>query len=180
MKGSLSLDNESKGNMKTDSQRIKPAWSRRAGCSIVLVVSLACLGSMPATLGESIEPIMLTGGAKAGSGGEYRFVGAVEPMHRVDSGGSETGHPSVVTGFWSMQDAVEAGPAVLHVALDGARLILFWPASAEGYVLQRAFRLGPGAEWTEISEPSESDGVHTHATVGTEVSPQFFRLHRQD
>jgi hypothetical protein len=166
--------------MKTGPQRVEPAQSRSAGWTTALaVISLACFGSMHAALGESVEPIILTGGAKVGAGGEYRMIGAVEPMHRDHSEDSGTDYPSVVTGFWSMQDAVVAGPPVLQVTLDGARLILFWPASAEGYVLQRAFRLGPDAEWTEFSEPPESDGVHTHATVGIEVSPQFFRLHRQ-
>jgi hypothetical protein len=165
--------------MRTDPQQVAPVNLLRARWATLLgAVSLAWFGSMPASIGEAIEPIMLTGGAMEGSGAEYRISGAVEPMRQEDSVGPGTDVPSVIIGFWSMQEAVKASPPILQVMQEGARLILFWPASAEGYVLQRAFRLGPEAQWTEIPEPYETDGTHVHATLGMEASPQFFRLHR--
>jgi hypothetical protein len=142
-----------------------------------LAALFICFVCAPVSDARAGEPIMITGGAQEGSGGVYHLIGAVEPMYL---NGPVTEDYPFSTGIRSIQE--ELLPAenlpVLQARLDGARFVIFWPLAAQGFVLQRASRLGAGAEWTDVPAPYATDGTHAQAAFDIPDSAQFFRLHR--
>jgi hypothetical protein len=69
------------------------------------------------------------------------------------------------------------GPT-LQAKVSGTNIVLSWPSSATGYVLQSSTKIGPGAAWTPVTTaPTSSNGVNT-VTIPIGSGAQFFRLSR--
>ena len=71
-----------------------------------------------------------------------------------------------------------AGPA-LRAAMTSGGLVLSWPASATGYVLQTSAGLGAGAVWTTInaSPATAAGGATQSVTLPTGGETQrYYRL----
>jgi hypothetical protein len=70
-----------------------------------------------------------------------------------------------------------AQPAI-QIARSGLRIVLSWPSSASGYILEKSAKLGPGASWTsQTTGISQSGGLYsvTNNASGTDF---FFRLRK--
>jgi hypothetical protein len=79
---------------------------------------------------------------------------------------------------------IAAGPNALEpvtgpkltVAVSGQNLVISWPASATGYVLEHTAQVAAPASWTTVTAtPTTANGI-TSVTVPIAAGPEFFRL----
>jgi len=64
----------------------------------------------------------------------------------------------------------------LQISKSGDNVVVSWPVSAAGYILEGAWDLSPTAHWTEIlGPPSLSDSIQS-ITVLNDKTARFFRL----
>ncbi len=64
----------------------------------------------------------------------------------------------------------------LAVSRDGEDILIRWPASAEGFVLQSAGALGP--DWLPVSEEPVTENGTTTVRITPDSGIRFFRLYR--
>jgi len=67
-------------------------------------------------------------------------------------------------------------PPTLQSSVTGNQLVLFWPASAQGFALEQSAALGPAAAWAPATNGIVINGdnfFRTNALIGT----AFYRLH---
>ncbi|MBX3748059.1 MAG: hypothetical protein KF833_22350 [Verrucomicrobiae bacterium] len=65
----------------------------------------------------------------------------------------------------------------LAIRREGDSVVLSWPASAEGFVLESTPSLSP-ATWTAVSETPTSAGGQSSVTIGAGSGTRYFRLRR--
>ncbi len=69
-------------------------------------------------------------------------------------------------------------PPILQWARMVAGLVLSWPTSADGFVLEQSALLGPGGAWTAVTNPIANLGDNFGVTNSVEAGVVFYRLHR--
>ncbi len=84
----------------------------------------------------------------------------------------------IIPGFWALEDM---GPATglpeLTIALSGSNVILSWPSSSTGFVLQQSdsFNVLPSA-WSNTAGVVSDNGFTKSITIRANVSKRFYRL----
>jgi hypothetical protein len=69
--------------------------------------------------------------------------------------------------------------AFLSLSMDGASLLVTWPASAIGFQLQSATTLADGGDWRDIDESPDLQGDQHAVSVDREsAGTRFFRLRK--
>jgi hypothetical protein len=69
--------------------------------------------------------------------------------------------------------------AFLSLSMDGASLLVTWPAVAIGFQLQSATTLADGGDWRDIDESPDLQGDQHAASVDREsAGTRFFRLRK--
>jgi hypothetical protein len=82
------------------------------------------------------------------------------------------GEPTAATGGGIVQPS-------LTVALENGQIVLSWPSSAVGFVLQSSSAIGPSATWqSDSGTPTVSNGQNV-VTKAPQSHTQFFRLNKQ-
>src|SRR5262249_8396297 len=95
--------------------------------------------------------------------------------------GSQTGYIGITgatAGVASTQTVSNFGYYPLPTltgATSGSNLVLSWPASIGGYVLQSTTDVGSGT-WTTVATPPTLIGGNWQVTVPTSGAPKYFRL----
>lgn len=107
---------------------------------------------------------------------EHLFIAGL-PAGRYDlqvlkrGGGAQAGNEVYALAF-------DFSPAVLSVTRSGTNVLVAWPASPAGFILQSAPNLNPPIHWQATNHPSFlSNGMNT-VTWPLASSMQFFRIFR--
>jgi hypothetical protein len=71
------------------------------------------------------------------------------------------------------------GPYAVDIEQTGpSQVRLLWPTSALGWDLESSSSLAP-ANWNSVTNPPGINGTNFTLTIASDVSAQFFRLHKQ-
>ena len=104
-------------------------------------------------------------------------IGQPDAAPRLASGDGRFG---LEPGFWTPHEVVQLPDFPLLVMRPGApgSIIIAWPVTANGYLLQSSPDLSPGS-WTDVGT-SVVDTIAEHTVTVSNLSPRaFFRLRRQ-
>ena len=113
-------------------------------------------------------------------------------------GRSMAGHYSVSStigqpeaGFYQSETyALEAGlmgvyglvqmpnAPLLIMASSEAGMVIYWPAPADGFVLEETGILGTSPLWAPVAYDHQTNGTHIAITIPDSVGNRFFRLHK--
>lgn len=143
--------------------------------SLPVLAALLMLGSADAQT-YTIDWYSIDGGGGTSSGGNYTVTGTIgQPDAGTSSGGSYT----LTGGFMSVVTAIQTpGAPVLKVTRAGNNVILSWPASATGFVLQEAAALATPSSstvWNPGPAPVLS-GEEYQVTLPSPAGNKYFRL----
>jgi hypothetical protein len=84
----------------------------------------------------------------------------------------------ILVDWFSVEEILPAAPR-LSVALSNATLVVLWPASAEGWLLQATTNLlVSGSLWAEFAPPYSISGTNFCFTEPALVGNKFYRLHK--
>jgi len=72
---------------------------------------------------------------------------------------------------------VSTSPPLLQITLSGNEVVLSWPTSAVGFVLENAGSVGAGAAWTPVIGGVAAVGFEFSLTNAITTNATFFRLH---
>jgi hypothetical protein len=114
-------------------------------------------------------------GGGTSAGGNYILSATVgEPF----GGGSYGDNYAVVAGFEGIIENLEpVAPPILRLArADANSVLVLWPASATGWVLQETAALGDLANWTDVSTRVVVNGTDNTATLPLVAGNRFYRL----
>jgi DNA-binding beta-propeller fold protein YncE len=73
---------------------------------------------------------------------------------------------------------ITANP-ILQITQSGNQVVLSWPQSAVGFVLEMSDKLGPGAQWSEVANNVAALGQNFTITNNTTGAAGFYRLRQQ-
>jgi hypothetical protein len=151
-------------------QEALPIWDWR-------LLGGLCAGLL--ALGVQAQPYAVDwaatgGGGGTSTGGAYAVSGTVG---QADAGEMSGGSFTVTGGFWSVTAAAQtAGAPALTVARTTAyTIVLSWPSSATGFVLQQNPKLA-GASWSDAGLTPADDGTTKSVVVPSNVGTRFYRL----
>jgi hypothetical protein len=117
------------------------------------------------------------GGTSAGTNGGnvYSVSGTIG---QPDAGGAMAGGVySLTGGFWSIVSVVEtANSPLLAVARSGGSVVVSWPSSATGFVLQQSSNLALTNDWVTSTYPITTNGPLESITITPPSGHLFFRL----
>ncbi len=120
--------------------------------------------------------------SKIGAGGSstgqvYAITGTIG---QPDAGLAMSGGSfSVTPGFWSFMGVVQTpGAPLLRISRNGNAVVVSWPSSASGFVLQQSSDISAHS-WTDIAFAVSDDGVTRSITIPAPSGNMFFRLARQ-
>lgn len=123
----------------------------------------------------SITSSVVGAGGTIGGGGFTVTSTVGEPVSSPMSGGSF----AIATGFWSVVGAIampDAPTLIIEPHPDGS-ILVSWPASANGFALERSRDLLPGG-WAATFEPITEDGHWKRIRLPVTAGTWFFRLKR--
>ena len=143
--------------------------------AVVMLVLLAWTTSVKAQAFK-IDWFTVDGGGGSSSAGIYALSGAIG---QPDAGMSSGGTFAVQGGFWGLQAVVQTpspGSVRLAFARSGGNIILFWPATATGFVLEEAASLATPINWQPVSQTPLTMGSDQAVTLSVLGSPRFYRL----
>jgi hypothetical protein len=119
-----------------------------------------------------------TGGPMIGSNQLYSVTGTIG---QPDAGAMNGGNYSLTGGFWSWVAAVQTpGSPLLRITLTPqlSTIILSWPASATGFVLQENASLTT-TNWTAVATEPVVVGEEQRVTISPPAGKSFYRLKQQ-
>ncbi len=125
----------------------------------------------------SIDWYKVAGGGGASTGGVYTVTGTIG---QHDAGGAMAGgNYSVTGGFWSLIAVVQPpGAPALTATHSGGSVIVSWPSSSTGFVLQQNSNLAT-ANWAPSGYAVSDDGTNKSITISPPAGNLFFRLSNQ-
>ncbi len=123
----------------------------------------------------SVDWFTIDGGGGTSTGAIYSISGTVG---QPDAGLTmSSGTYSLTGGFWSILAVQTPGAPLLSVRLTTTNtVVVSWPLSATGYMLQQNFDLST-TNWTVPSEPVTNDGTDKFIIVNPPTGNRYYRLH---
>ena len=123
----------------------------------------------------SVDWYKIAGGGGTSTNGQFTVSGTIG---QPEASATLTGGNYLLTGgFWSLFAMQTPGAPVLRIFLAGTnRVVLAWPASATGYVLQQNSNLA-ATNWTDVANPVGVVGSENQVVISPSAGNQFFRLH---
>lgn len=140
-----------------------------------LVTFILCL---PVFAQYAIDWYSIDGGGGMSTGGVYTVTGTIG---QPDVGPAMSGKQySVIGGFWSLVAVVEtSGAPYLTVSLATTGTVMIaWPVSPEGWVLQASPDLSQGGTWVNLPLTSPTNGLYIQLIDPTPMGSMFYRLHK--
>jgi hypothetical protein len=115
-----------------------------------------------------------------GSGGVISATIVVHPtvqgtITNNASAGSSVTDPLKVNNSASVKTVVQA--IALSAARVGPNIVISWPASATGYVLESTPNVAGAITWSPVGTPPQQVGNQMTVTLGITNSSSYFRLH---
>jgi hypothetical protein len=143
---------------------------------IILLLVFAAflrLGGEAAAQSFSIDWYTIDGGGGASTGGGYSLAGSIgQPDAGVMSGGGF----SLEGGFWAVVAVQTPGSPLLTIRHTPTNtVVVSWPATATGFVLQQSANLNTGI-WGAPSETVSLDGANKFIIVNPPTGNRFYRL----
>ena len=86
-----------------------------------------------------------------------------------------TGRFSLTGGFWA-DGAVATQRPLLSITRSGPSVIISWPSTFSGFLLETTGGFSAGAVWTPVSQPAVQVGSQYYVTVPITQAKQLFRL----
>jgi len=116
------------------------------------------------------------GGTSAGTNGAGSFS-VSGTIGQPETGSAMTGGSYSVTGaFWSLISVVQTpGAPALHITYMGGSVIISWPHTSTGFVLQQNSSLS-AANWIGSSFAVNSNSLSNSVTIRSPAGNLFFRL----
>ncbi len=145
-----------------------------------LFALLSTLALGPFTAGAQsyqIDKFNITGGGGTSVGGPYSVRSAIgQPSAGTMSGGRF----SVVSGFWGVPAVVQTyGAPLLTLTRSNTDIIMSWPLSAPGFVLDDSPTLiGSSPPWVQVQFPSVTNATTVTVTMPAPTGIRFYRLRK--
>jgi len=119
------------------------------------------------------------GGALNSTGGVYAASGTIGQP----DAGSMTGGPfSLGGGFWGVTAIQTPGAPFLSVTNSSGTSVVFWPRSADGFVLDQTMALASppaSTSWSQVSASTyQTNATQIYITVSAGTGGQFYRLRK--
>ena len=150
-----------------------PAYSATA--TLVWKKGVAALNNLDLFLYDARSNLLVTSSTSTVDNVEHIFVPKL-PAGRYDLQILKHGVGGMGSETYAL--AFDFSPATLAVARAGPNVIVSWPASPAGFILQSAAALTPATAWENYSSgPVLSNGMNTVAVPAASGS-RFFRLIR--
>jgi hypothetical protein len=83
---------------------------------------------------------------------------------------------AIAASFAAGPDATLGGRPRLRIAASSNAIELTWPSDANGYALEAASTLAPGAIWSPVTDPPVFQYDKLSVTLPTTNFSRFFRL----
>jgi hypothetical protein len=127
----------------------------------------------------TIDGYRVAGGRGASSGGAFTVISSIgQPVAGAMNGGAY----SLLGGFRSIVATVPTAVApTLGVLLTNGVVTVFWPPTAEGWILEeaRAVESAPATgSWSPVLPPYSSNATHAYISVPAPSGTAFYRLIR--
>ena len=124
--------------------------------------------------GYSIDWHKISGGGGTSTGATYLVTGTIG-QHDV-GGAMSGGSYSVTGGFWSLISVLQTpGAPTLTITHSASGVVISWPSSSAGFVLQQNPDLNT-ANWTTGGFTISDDGTNKNVTITSPAGNLFFRL----
>ncbi len=161
-----------------------PATATRVTLTNTLPAGVSFVSASPAAYVVTGNTVAFTNLGNLGSGWGTNATITVHP----NSGGTLTASafcrqadPNVSdpkgNNAVTIKTIVEGFAPSLGIALSGANVVITWPASASGFVLQRATSLTTPITWTEVTVPAPTVvGDQQTVTLPVGSGNEYFRL----
>ena len=145
---------------------------------ILALTAVALILSGSASAEEtSFSDVAVNGGGGTSTNAEFRVTGTIgQASMRLTM---KCGDYRLAGGFGSVITAIQTpGAPRLTIAVTSTNtVILSWPASATGYILQETSQATMG-NWSDLSLPTTDDGKTLSAVLTTTGGNRFFRLRK--
>lgn len=148
----------------------------RAGGLRMALAALGFVAISAAGQSYSIDWYKVAGGGGTSSNGQYVVSGTVG---QPDAGVFMTNGPySLTGGFWAITALQTSGAPWLTIRRGGVNsVIISWPSSAGGFVLQQSGGLA-AASWGNFAGTTNDDGTNKSVTIQPPTGNEYFRLAR--
>lgn len=166
----------SNANLQSLSPTLRGPWSLKFGTSLEVggwfLLFFLTVHAHPQSY--TVDWSKISGGGGTSSGGVYSVTGAIgQPDAGVPMSG---GNFSVSGGYWSLIAVVQtAGSPTLTLSHSGAGVMISWPSSSTGFVLQQNSDLAT-ANWSTSGFTLSDDGTTKSITITSPTGNLFFRL----
>jgi hypothetical protein len=122
----------------------------------------------------SISWYKIAGGGGTSTNSGYSLSGTIG---QVDAGTMSGGGYTLNGGFWGIYAAVQTpGSPLLTVLRSGADVLISWPATNTGFVLQETPAMGASPAWSNVGITTNTANGTNTVTVPITSGNLFFRL----
>ena len=141
-------------------------------CLLALLANHSCVLAQDFAL----KWYALSGGAGVCTGGVYSVSGTVgQPVVGPSSGGDYT----LEGGYWSVVAVVPTpGAPELKAVRSGQGVLISWPSTSPGFVLEEAISLPPPNGWGVINQAVIVIGGENTVTIPAVSGNRFYRLRK--
>ena len=123
----------------------------------------------------SIDWFTIDGGGGTSTGGVYSVSGTIG---QPDAGTMSGGNYTLQGGFWGVAVAIQTeGAPLLTITKSGGNVIVSWPSSSTGFVLQENMALGT-TNWSNVLTVPSDNGTNKSVTVSPPIGNKFYRLRK--
>ena len=117
------------------------------------------------------------GGITFSSAGNFTLSGTIG---QPDAGMLSGGNYELTGGFWGVAVAIQnVGAPLLKVTRAGSNVIITWPSSETGFLVEVTDRLASPTQWTGVSQTPALIGDQHSVTLPASVGNKFYRLRQQ-
>jgi hypothetical protein len=116
----------------------------------------------------------ISSGGGTSSDGSFSMTGTIG---QPDPGNMSGDSYSVEGGFWSVVQVVQTeGAPRLGISRSGLNVVLFWPVTATGFVLEQNSSLVQTTAWSGVSQNVVTNNGTNYVTITPSAGNNFFRL----
>jgi hypothetical protein len=153
-----------------------PSQSRiRSWLHAVLCAAGCLIPCLLSAQGFNLDWFTVAGGGGTSSGGNYVLSSTIgQPFVGETSGANY----AVVVGFEGIAENLDPVtlPSLRIARTSANEVLVLWPASATGWVLQQSSTLGTSADWTDVSTRIVVNGTDNTVTLPLVAGDRFYRL----
>jgi hypothetical protein len=145
----------------------------------VIVLLTQCLlltvGVSAGAQSFAINWFTIDGGGGTSTGSVYSISGTIG---QPDAGAMSGGSYRLEGGFWNATVTVQTeGAPLLTITRAGGSVVLSWPSSSTGFVLQENSSLAT-SNWSNVVSVPNDDGTNKSVTISMALGNRFYRLRK--